>query len=462
MITYSIIQKSQLEGSKRMDAEYYQPEYLDLEKKFAKLETKTLEEVSKSVISFGAYSLTSYIEWQESGVPYINVGDIHDGYIDFSGVKYISEKVNEILKKSKVSDDQVLLSMAGTIGNAAVAYNIPQGANANQAIAKITLSDTVPPHYLAAFFNSKYGLLQTRREIVSSVQENIFLGSIKRFKIPIFNRNAINEIENSYKGFLKELESSKLFYSQAEDLLLEELGLKNFNGEENLWAVVNASELKEAQRMDAEYFQGKYKKMIEIVKRKGEIKSLDDLFDFNRGIFISTDYYMQEKTVTPYIRIKELSEKGGINKGEIIYINEKYEGKEKDKLKEKDLVMAIIGDTIGKTNKVDKELSGGYCSNNTGRLRIKKEWENKILPECSELIFQSILIQSQIEKKKAQTGQPKINDREIRSIIIPVLPKPIQQKISDLVRRSHEARKKAKELLDEAKRKVEELIEKGR
>ena len=35
----------------------------------------------------------------------------------------------------------------------------------------------------------------------------------------------------------------------------------------------------------------------------------------------------------------------------------------------------------------------------------------------------------------------------------------IQQKIAELVRESHAARKKAKELLEEAKRKVEELIE---
>ena len=33
MKTYSVIQKSQLESMHRMDAEYYQPEYLDLEKK---------------------------------------------------------------------------------------------------------------------------------------------------------------------------------------------------------------------------------------------------------------------------------------------------------------------------------------------------------------------------------------------------------------------------------------------
>jgi hypothetical protein len=33
------------------------------------------------------------------------------------------------------------------------------------------------------------------------------------------------------------------------------------------------------------------------------------------------------------------------------------------------------------------------------------------------------------------------------------------QKIADLVRQSHEARKEAKEVLEEAKRKVENLIE---
>src|SRR3989344_670928 len=185
MVTFSIIKKSQLEGAKRLDAEYYQPEYLDLEKKLNAVKTKTLEEVSKSVVSFGAYSLTSFIEWQDSGVPYVNVGDVHDGYIDTSNIKHISEKVDEILKKSRVNNGQVLLTMAGTIGNAAVAHNLSHHMNANQAIAKITPAG-VSPYYLAAFLNSKYGKLQTLREIVSSVQANIFLGPIKKFRVPIF------------------------------------------------------------------------------------------------------------------------------------------------------------------------------------------------------------------------------------------------------------------------------------
>ncbi|MBI2888378.1 MAG: hypothetical protein HYY10_00455 [Candidatus Liptonbacteria bacterium] len=44
--------------------------------------------------------------------------------------------------------------------------------------------------------------------------------------------------------------------------------------------------------------------------------------------------------------------------------------------------------------------------------------------------------------------------------MVPVLPKTTQKKIAELVRQSHAARKKAKELLEEAKCKVEEMIEK--
>ena len=153
-MTYSIIKKSQLEGALRLDAEYYQPEYLKLSSKLKTQNSKLLEEIAESVVSFGAYSLTNYIEWEESGVPYLNVEDIRDGRIEFDGTKFISEKVDEILKKSRVREGQVIITMAGTIGEAAVAHKIPKKVNSNQATAKITLKQGYSPYYLAAFLNS--------------------------------------------------------------------------------------------------------------------------------------------------------------------------------------------------------------------------------------------------------------------------------------------------------------------
>ncbi len=464
MITYSIIQKSQLEGAKRLDAEYYQPEYLKVADKLKALPHETLENISESLVSFGAYELTNYIEWKESGIPFIVAENVKEGVIDYDGVRFIDEKVDEILQKSRVNDGQVLLSMSGSVGNAAVAVNTPQRLNSNQDIVKITLKKAYSPFFLAAFLNSKYGRSQVLRLPVGSVQQHIFLWQTKTLMVPILPREVIGSIENIYQRGLERLENSKSFYSRAEILLLEELGLKDWIpdlvGNDNEWTV-NFSEIKNANRMDAEYFQPKYKKLISVVAKKANIQNLEKIFDFKRGVFIDTSYYTEQKTQRPYIRIKELAEKGGINELEIIYINEKYLDDKNSKLKENDLVVAIIGDTIGKTNRIDKTLSSGYCSNNTARLRVKSDWIEKMLPEYSEILFQSTFIQSQIEQKKAQTGQPKISDNEIRSVKIPVLPKPTQQKIADLVRQSHEARKKAKQLLEEAKHKVEELIEKG-
>ncbi len=50
---------------------------------------------------------------------------------------------------------------------------------------------------------------------------------------------------------------------------------------------------------------------------------------------------------------------------------------------------------------------------------------------------------------------------QVKRLQIPMLPLLTQQKIASLVQQSHEARKKAKELLEVAKRAVEIAIERG-
>jgi len=448
MIIYSIIQKSQLEGARRLDAEYYQPEYLDLERKFNSVETKTIEEISKSVVSFGAYSLTSYIEWQESGVPYVNVGDIHDGYIDTSNIKYISEKVDEILKKSRVNNGQVLLTMAGTIGNAAVAHNVPRSMNANQAIAKITLINDLSPYYLAAFLNSKYGQLQTQREIVSSVQANIFLGPIKKFKIPIFDKESMTKIENSYRNFLKALEHSQSLYSQAEEILLEELGLKDFEADEDLYSVVDFSDVKLVNRMDAEYFQLKYKKLLEILKKSKPLIQLVKRVKHRVKIIPQREYN--------YIEISD------VNAGNGEVSSNPIPGKElpanaKIKIDGGELLVSKVRPTRGAVTIIPMDWKKDYIV--SGAFSVFDV--QYPIGEYLQVVLRSVIGKLQIERPTTGTSYPTITDADVENILIPVLSLEKQNKIGELVQKSHVARKKAKELLEETKRKVEEEIEKS-
>ena len=86
-----------------------------------------------------------------------------------------------------------------------------------------------------------------------------------------------------------------------------------------------------------------------------------------------------------------------------------------------------------------------------------KEVEDEYLVLC----INSIVGQMQVERDAGGSVIAHWRPEQIKNILIPILPKLIQQKISDLIRQSHVSRKKAKELLEEARRKVEELIEKG-
>jgi hypothetical protein len=52
-----------------------------------------------------------------------------------------------------------------------------------------------------------------------------------------------------------------------------------------------------------------------------------------------------------------------------------------------------------------------------------------------------------------------VPDSRLKNVIVPKLPERLQQEITELVIQSHEANKKSQELLDQAKTRVEQLIE---
>jgi restriction endonuclease S subunit len=452
MISFSIIQKSQLEGGHRLDAEYYQPEYLDVEKRLQQIETKSLDELAKTIVSFGAYSLTSYIEWQDEGVAYINVGDIHDGHIDYSGIKHISEKVDAILQKSRVKEGQVLLTMAGTIGNAAVVDQLSGKANANQAIAKITPIDDVSPYFLVAFLNSRYGRLQTEREIVSSVQANIFLGPIKKFRIPVFSKSEQTGVESLYREFLESLNQSGKLYSQAEDLLLGELGLKDAKFGEDLVYAVKFSDIKNAERMDADYFQPKYEKVMkQIMAHDG--RPLDGIVSVKKGIEPGAEAYQDEGVL--FIRVSSISRQGITDKDQK-YLNEKLYKELRENYQPRAGEILLTKDASPGMAYALKEPVEGIVSGGVLRLKLKED----IDPEYIALCINSHVGQMQVDRDAGGSIISHWKPEQVKNMLIPILPKPIQQKIADLVRQSHEARTKSKELLESAKHKVEELIEK--
>ncbi len=449
MITYSIIQKSQLERANRLDAEYYQPEYLEVNRKVNSLPHETLETVSESIVSFGAYALTNFIEWQEDGIPFIVAENIKEGFISYEGIRYINDKTDEILKKSRVQKEQVLLSMSGSVGNVAVAYNIPSKLNSNQDIVKIRLKEKFSPYSLAAFLNSKYGRMQVLRLPVGSVQQHIFLWQTKSLLVPIFSSSFTNNIEKIYKGGLDQLEISKSLYSQAEDLLLDELGLKDYKPTEELSYIIKLSDVKSAHRTDAEYFQPKYERLISKIKN-GKIFS-----DILKNVPSNFNPADQPDKIFKYVELSNIDSSIGVIDGYSEVLGQEAPSRAKRILKTGDVIVSSVQGSLGKVALVSGEQDEFLASTGFFQLRSKG-----VLPEVLLVLAKSPILQMQLEKQCAGTILTAVPKEGIKNLLIPILGKSLQEKISDFVHQSHQASKKAKELLEKAKREVEEFIEK--
>jgi len=467
MVTHSIIKKSQLEGTQRIDAEYYQPEYLENDKVIRNYRNgyKLLGDVLKrrNAITGGATPLGA--DYLNSGIPFLRVQNVMQNYLDLEDVVYISEDIhNGLLKRSRLKVGDVLLTITGiSYGKSATIPTDFSEGNINQHSVKIEVDNNIIlPEFLSTFLNSKFGKYQNDRKITGLSRPGLVYTELKNIIIPLVNLDKQRQIRETIVEANETLKKSESFYSQAEELFLEELGLRGFKSEEDLSYVVNLSDAKSVHRLDAEYFQPKYTALISKIKKAKSVNllELNEICSIRRGDFIDPRYYVA-KSRQAYIRIKELPTKGDINMTDSTYIDDNFSGKNLETLLEGDFVFAGIGATLGKTARIPRELKESFYSNNTARFRIRKEWRDKIDTYYLQVVLQSIVCQSQFEQRQAQTAQAKIADEELKTVLIPILPKPTQQKIADLVCKSHESRKKAKELLEEAKKKVEEIIERN-
>jgi hypothetical protein len=125
MAVWSQVQFSSLSDDLRIDAEYYRPNVLRLRRAVADSPwpVETVEQLSDSVINFGAYSLCNEIDFQEfenrdlGAVRFITAQDIQDGFVDYANARWISAIQNDgLLWKSQVKKGQVLVAMAARRG----------------------------------------------------------------------------------------------------------------------------------------------------------------------------------------------------------------------------------------------------------------------------------------------------------------------------------------------------------
>ncbi len=161
-----------------------------------------------SLITKGTTPTSIGRNFTNQGVKFIKIESLEaNGNIIPEKVAYIDEATNDLLKRSQLKENDVLISIAGALGRIAVVRNEILPANTNQALAIVRLGSEslVDTTYLFYYLNSD----RIRRHFgavnVQAAQANLSLQNISDVNIAIPQFSEQVEIAQVLSGIDQEL-----------------------------------------------------------------------------------------------------------------------------------------------------------------------------------------------------------------------------------------------------------------
>ena len=384
-----------------------------------------------------------------SGILYLSGHNVKDNVLDLSDVRYCSKELHIKNSRSALTTNSVLLSIVGTIGNASVVYQ-DLIANTDRNVATIkNISSIVNPYYLSTFLNSKFGKYQMQLLSTGNVQPLLNLLQVKSIKVCIPNISFQSEIEQVVKSAHSNLQQSKSLYSEAEDILLSELGIKDWQPNNN---PINIKQLKESflasGRLDAEYYQPKYEDYSEFIKHyKGGSDSLGKICFVN-----DKNYNPSDDSEYKYIELSNIGDSGEIA-GCTTSIGAELPSRARRLVHTNDVIVSSIEGSLQSVALVTDEYDKAICS--TGFYVVNSKTIN---PETLLVLFKSGPVQNLLKQGCSGTILTAIGKTEFQNLLMPKIRKEVQTEIAEYVQKSISLRNEAKQLLESAKLKVEDAI----
>ena len=186
-----------------------------------------LQELCK-VVTKGTTPTTLGKPFTSSGINFIKAESILDSHsIDSSKFAFIDEETNALLKRSIIKANDIVFTIAGTLGRFAMVDNSVLPANTNQAVAIIRPDENkVTPAYLYSFFIGNWHNEYYSKRIQQAVQANLSLTTIKSLPIAVLSNTTMNdydELVSPLFALMKGNEEENRRLSELRDTLLPKL-----------------------------------------------------------------------------------------------------------------------------------------------------------------------------------------------------------------------------------------------
>lgn len=405
------------------------------------------------------YGISINMNNEGQGYPIYRMNEIHNMFCDFEVDKFanISRLEAEIFK---LNDGDVLFNRTNSyewVGRTGIFRKTKKQdfVFASYLVRFIPDEKIILPEYLVTYLNSKYGIKDIRRRARQSInQTNVNPEEVKEMFIPLLSEGLQNIIKKSFDEAFDKNVSSQNLYIKAEDLLLEELGLRDFQPSEQ---GVNIKSLKDSflstGRLDAEYYQPKYEQIESLITNyyRGAKKVSDEYELVTKKIDFTKQAYN-------YIEIGDIEISSGSNTYNLVN-TEDLPANAKIIPKLGDILISKVRPYRGAVSIIDNNINDLVVSGAFTVLRPKKE--SKYNVELLKCLLRTKIYKDWLLKFNVGTSYPVIKDDDILNLPIPNVSIEIQNETSELIQQSFALKAKSEQLLETAKTLVEMAIEQG-
>ncbi len=391
---------------------------------------------------------------QAEGVRYLRGQDISgDMVLDDRNQVFIPETEYDKLARSHIFQNDVLITIVGAnTGQTALVDEAPEKLTANCKLGILRPKKSViHPAYLHACLAGRYGQTQVMAAKRGGAQMGLILPDLKTLKIPRFSEIFESKVAVISLRAHRTRRTVHKCFAEAESVLLQALGLKNWQAPEPLSYVRSSRDAFAAGRLDAQHFQPRYAALAGHIQATGNGHLLGDwLLQNRRGK--QPDY---ADDGLPVVNSKH------VLRGEVRLDSDNRRAMHGD-----DDLLIHTGDVLMNGTGVG---TIGRCAPYLHTASAIPDNHVTILSPKSGLdaVYLSVFLNSmagqlQVEQRlRGSSGQIELYPNDIAQFHIWIAPPSVQRDVRHAVEQSYELKQRSTQLLDTAKRAVEIAIEKG-
>lgn len=227
----------------------------------SKLSIKLGEDADFQIGPFGS-SFTTDNYTEDRSFRYIRGKDVKPLMLMENDNVYMPESDYRRLGKYALREDDILISVVGTLGNSAIVSekNLPAIFSCKSTVVRPRSLD---PRYLTVYLNCEYGRTLLVRKERGVIQTGLNLDDLR--DLPVFQPSITLQlrIAQIFELALQAVALSKTSLVEAETLLLDALGLRDWSPPEPLAYTRTAADAIAAGRLDPQYYMPAKTDMIE-------------------------------------------------------------------------------------------------------------------------------------------------------------------------------------------------------